>query len=751
MAILFHKDWARYPSAVIDIDTKNKSFVRLALLYRSLGIVNHAFILALVNPALKGIDPHSPGLTESQKAQIALECAINPWYYFREVAKAPAIGGGDAVMQEANRGNIALYWLFFNHVMTFLIQIRQTGKSFSTDSLMTYLMNIGCRDTEINLLTKDDNLRRGNINRLKDIASELPGYLNQQSRDDAANTEEITRVRLKNRYKTHVPQASPKRALNLGRGLTSGIFHIDEGPFQPNIAIALPAALAATGAAVDRAKKAGAYYGTILTTTAGKKDDKDGAFIYKMICESAIWSEKFFDATDQEHLYDIIRKASPGGNKILKNGKRGGKLRVNITLNHRQLGKTDDWLMEKLEESVQTGDDANRDYFNMWTSGSQSSPLSTTILEAIRNSVRGADHTDISRIGSYTMRWYLPPDQIEQRMFDSTYVMGCDSSNASGGDDSAFYVVDTQTLETVAVANINEANLIHLSKWIATFLIKWPNVTFIPENKSSGQGIIDYLMIELAAVGVNPFKRIFNMVVQDKQANEVQFEEMQRMVQRGNHEHYVRFKKLFGFTTSGSGITSRSALYSDTLQLAARRTGDRIYDKTLADQINGLVTRNSRIDHAPGEHDDVCFAWLLAHWMLTKAKNLRYYGIDPSLVGSLAKDSGADADPEAQMEKREQRQLKERIKELADKIAAAKDLFVITRLEQEIRSLSSRLIVEENEMFNVDALIREAKERKRTDKSATGNSTGAAWRTRTAGGSWNAYADYSNQRRRFGT
>ncbi|BAW19286.1 putative terminase, large subunit [Ralstonia phage RP31] len=737
MAILFMDDWKRYPSAIVDTETKNKSYLRLAVLYRSLGVKNHAFLLALVNPALRGVDPHSLSLSETQKAMIALECAINPWYYFREVAKAPAIGGGDAVMQEANRGNIALYWLFFNHVMTFLIQIRQTGKSFSTDSLMTYLMNIGCRDTEINLLTKDDNLRRGNINRLKDIAAELPSYLNQQSRDDASNTEEITRVRLKNRYKTHVPQMSPKRALNLGRGLTSGIFHIDEGPFQPNIAIALPAALAATGAAVDRAKKAGAYYGTILTTTAGKKDDKDGAFIYKMVSQSAVWSEKFFDATNEAALYEIIRKASPKG-----------KLRVNITLNHRQLGKTDQWLMEKLEESVQTGDDANRDYFNMWTSGSQTSPLSTTILNAIRNSVRGSDHTDISRIGSYTTRWYLPEDQISKRMFDSTYVMGCDSSNASGGDDCAFYVMDTQTLETVCVANINETNLIHLSKWIAAFLIKYPTVTFIPENRSSGQSIIDYLLIELSAVGINPFKRIYNTVVQDKQVNEVQYEEMQRLVSRNNHDQYARFKKTFGFTTSGGGTTSRSALYSETLQLAAKRSCDRVYDKVLADQINGLITKNGRVDHPPGEHDDMCIAWLLAHWMITKAKNLRYYGIDPSLVGSLLNDSGDGMDPQQADEKREQRVIRERINALADKIAQAKDLFVIVRLEQEMRALSNRVVVEENEVFNVDNLIREAKERKRTDRAAS--NTGSNWTRRNAVGSWNGYTELSG-RRGFGS
>lgn len=730
--ILFAKDWLQYPTAIVDVDTVNKSFVKLAVLYRALGVKNHAFLLALVNPALKGVDPHSLTLTELQKAQVAVECAINPWYYFREVAKAPAIGGGNAVMQEANRGNIALYWLFFNHVMTFLIQIRQTGKSFSTDSLMNYLMNIGCRDTEINLLTKNDQLRATNVQRLKDIASELPAYLNQQTRGDVNNSEEITRVRLKNRYKTNVPQSSAKAALNMGRGLTSGIFHIDEGPFQKNIAIALPAALAATGAAVDRAKEAGAYYGTILTTTAGKKDDKDGAFIYRLLSESAIWTEKFFDAENQEKLYEIIRKASPKG-----------KLRVNITLNHRQLGKTDQWLMEKLEESVQTGDDANRDYFNMWTSGSQSSPLSTSILESIRNSVRGADHTDISRIGAYTMRWYLTEDQVEARMNNSTFVLGMDSSNASGGDDCGFYLLDTQSLETIASSNINEINLLHLGKWIASFLIKYPKVTWNPENRSSGQGLIDTVVVELAAAGINPFKRIYNTIVNDRQINEVHFEEVQRMTQRNQMlEAYNRFKKCFGFATSGGGVTSRTALYSTTLQLAAKRACDRVYDKVLADQINGLITKNGRVDHPAGEHDDVCIAWLLTHWMVTQAKNLRYYGIDPALVGSLLGNTGADSDPQDAYEKREQRSIRERINLLAEKIAGSKDNFVVVRAEQEIRMLSAKIILEEAEIFNPDILIREAKEKKKAERVSNGGNT---WASRQSGSSWNAHA--ANTRR----
>lgn len=723
--LLFLRDWAKYPTAIIDTATKNKSFVRLALLYRSLGIKNHGFILALLNPALQGIDPHQPGLSEVTKAAIALECLLNPWYYFREVSRAPAVGGGKEVSQEANRGNIALYWLFFNHVMCFLIQIRQTGKSFSTDALMTYLMNIGCRDTEINLLTKDDTLRKANITRLKDIASTLPGYLNQKTKADANNFEEITISRRKNRYKSHVSQPAVAAALKLGRGLTSGIFHIDEAPFQHNIKTAMGAALAASGAAIDRAKENNAHYGTIITTTAGKKDDKNGAFIFNLLSNSAVWSEKFFDAVDQASLYEIIRRASPKGS-----------LRVNITLNHRQLGKTDEWLIEKLEASTQTGDDANRDYFNMWTNGGLTHPLSTKQLAAIRQSVRGVDHTEIFATGSYTLRWYIPEAEIGKRMRESTYVLAMDSSNASGGDDCGFYLMDTQTLETIAAATINETNLIHLACWVNELLVRHSTITFIPENRSSGQGIVDYLLVSLPAAGFNPFKRIYNTVVDEKQENANQFEEMTRITNRNLTEEYTRFKKAFGFTTSGAGKHARSALYSLSLQLAAKRSSNRIYDKTLADQISGLITKNGRIDHPQGEHDDMCIAWLLAHWLVTQAKNLRYYGIDPTLVGSLLHAAGGEMDPQVRDEQAEQRQIRDKIKVLADRLGASKDNFVIVRIEQEIKMLSRKIVLDEGEFFNIDVLIKEAKDKKRLDRV---NGTGqAASNQRAFGGSWNS-------------
>lgn len=698
--ILFKDDWKKYPTAIVHLSTRNKTFVRLASVYRSMGVENHAFMLALINPELEFVDPFDPNLTLEQMAAVALECSINPWYFFREVARAPAIGSNDSVPLEANRGNIALFWLFFNHVMTILIQIRQTGKSFSTDTLMTLLMNVICTNTAINLLTKDDTLRRKNVERLKEIAAELPRYLQQKTRDDVNNGEEITIKSLGNTYTTHVPQSSPKRAYNMGRGLTSAIFHIDEPPFQPNIAIALPAALAATGAAVDKAKKAGTPYGTILTTTAGKKDDKDGRFIYNLLCDAAVWTEKFLDAKNLEELEKLVRRNS-----------RAGKFIVNCTFNHRQLGKTDEWLRTKLEESLQTGDDANRDYFNMWTSGSQSSPLSIALLETIAQSVQEVAYTRISKQG-YITRWYIPEHEIEHRMSTRSIIMGMDTSEASGGDDISLVLVDSETLETIAAGTFNETNLITFAEWVCELLITFPNITGVIERRSTGGMLIDYLLLMLPQHGIDPFKRLFNRVVQDYDEYPDRWKEVRQPMTRRNSELFVRYKNTFGFATSGAGAMARSELYSTTLQNAAKRAGAKVKDKSLIDQITGLVIRNGRIDHEVGEHDDLVIGWLLCHWFLTQGKNLSHYDIDIRRVMSGVQTKSVE-DPHAEYLSQEQAYLRERVEEIYKQLSEEVDDYVSIRLQQELRLLDKQIVLEQGEIYSVDALIRQALDNKR--------------------------------------
>ena len=715
--VLYLEDWLRYPSAKPNYDTKNESYLKLAGTYYAMGVKNYAFMLALHDQSLKDVDPFSPFLTELEMVKIGIECKINPWYYFREIAKVPARSGSDAVPLLANRGNIALYWCFFNHVMTYLVQIRQTGKSISTDVLDSYLLNIRCRGTTINLLTKDDALRSENIQRLKDIIDEMPFYLKQRSKKDLDNTELINISSLGNWYKAHLPQKAKKFALNTGRGMSSPIFRVDEGPFQANIEISLPAALAAGVAMRNKARANNEPYGTTLTTTAGKKDDPDGRYFYQQICAAAEWTEKFFDAKDATELEVMIRAVSRGLKEKMRVGDEviRGEFAVNITMNHRQLGYDDAWLLTALEETKSVGDAADRDFFNRWTSGSLSSPLSIQQMEIIRGSQKEPLYVEDCKIGSFRVpcRWYIPKDSIDMYMAKNSSILSADTSDGAGGDDISLSLPDVKTGMLIAYFNVKQVNLLAFSEWVCErWIIQCPNVTLIPERRSSAIALIDHLLLILPDRGIDPFKRIFNRIVNDPDENKTAYEEIKLPLSRRPHDIYVRYKKAFGWATSGGGMTSRSDLYSTTLISAARNCGHMVNDKTTIDQILSLETRNGRVDHAPGEHDDAVIGWLLGHWMLTKAKNLLHYGIQVTDILSRNR-GGSENGGVITKEQREQIFYRDKIKELLGKLEQEQSEIISMKIENELRFYNSKLIIEENEVLSLDELISKTKETKK--------------------------------------
>src|SRR5690606_13874646 len=123
--ILFLDDWKKYPRAIVDDRTSNRTFVELADKYAQMGLKNYFFHLALLQPELQGVDPFDPDLTVEQMAKINLEARYNPWYFYRECFRLPSQGGDVPDPLRANRGNIGAYWCYYNHVDTGLTQPRQ--------------------------------------------------------------------------------------------------------------------------------------------------------------------------------------------------------------------------------------------------------------------------------------------------------------------------------------------------------------------------------------------------------------------------------------------------------------------------------------------------------------------------------------------------------------------------------------------------------------------------------------------------
>jgi hypothetical protein len=704
MLILFKEDWAKYPKAILDLETKNKSAIELCYKLKHMGVENNMFPLALHDPSLLGVDPHSTDLTLQQKVAISVECSKNFFYVVRNVLRAPARSGPEPIEVLFNRANCAFWWLFFNHITVTLTQPRQTGKSFSANLLYTALIAFLCRGTRVNLLTKDDGLRTENLIAVRDIYGELPPYLNMRTPLDTSSTMGFEVGKLRNAFLGRVPSNSVAGANKVGRGLVTPVVGIDEPPFQPLIRIALPAIAGAMGAAIIAAKRANKPWGMVLTTTAGKIDEDSGEYMYNFVQDSAPMSEKFYDAQNAEDL-----------DRMIKGYSRKGVARVYAAYNHRQLGYTDAWLVGELQRGNQTPDEANRDYLNVWTNGSANSPLDTRTLGIIAKSVVPDLCTRIYSTDKYIVRWYIKEEHIDSYMATHDTILSLDTSDAGGRDGIGFVITDTLTGAPIAVTALSLTNLWTFTMFILDLMVKWERMILVPERKNSAITLIDTLLIMLPQRGIDPVTRIFNWVINDPIEYRQYAEEFAKPLRRRDPEVLTRAKTLFGFATAATGRTSRSELYSTVLQSSMRRCGHLMRDRQLIDQITGLIVKNNRVDHKTDGHDDLVICVLLAHWFLTTAKNLINYGIDPTGV-MIDNQEKAAPDPKKLIANLEQEQIRKSIDELFKRLKEEKDGFLAIRLESQMRALSSRMILQEGEVFSLDQMLTDLKQKKAMDR-----------------------------------
>lgn len=700
--LLFESDWDRFHTCRADFNTTNTTFLKLAHLYRDeLKVKNWKFPLALMQPELSGIDPYSEDLDITTKAKIAFECKFNPWYYFREVARIPQVGAVPSKFL-ANRGNIALYWSFFNHVNFGLLQPRQTGKSVSTDVLMIGLMFIWGYKTTINLITKDAKLRDSNIERLKEMRELLPDYIDMVDRNDADNSEVLTCHRLGNRYKTAVARNDKIAADKLGRGLTVPIMQFDEFAYISKIEISLPVALAAGSAARDNARRENQFFGNIFTTTAGNITTADGKFAHSFMTAGALWSESYFDLGNQAAFELVVERGTASGKTPLIYG----------AFNHRQLGRDDLWLYRTLKASASFGEIADRDFFNIWTVGGEGSPLTDTQKKILKEAMvepKEIAHND----DGYILRWYIPKHEIDARMANCRVVMGCDPSELLGEDNDATGIVgiDTETHEILFAGRYNETNTGTLATYIADMLIRFPTITWVPERKSTGISLIDLVILILHAKGIDPFKRIFNRVVDEAQLMETEYEIIRMTpVSQRTPAFYDRFKRHFGFNTSGSGRYSRNALYKDSLGSSVDLGGRTMNDKQLITEMLALTIKNGRIDHSNEAHDDMCVSMLLAHWVCIRGENLEYYGINPKTIFSRATTRDVEQTSVEVYRDAQGKKYKAEFDNLIEQLKGESNKMLVAKLEMRLRAISRWIDVGESSGVGIDAMIKQVQD-----------------------------------------
>ena len=631
--ILFYSDWGRYPTAIPDVKTTNKSFLDYCETLRQMGVKNYLWPLQLMQPKLQGVDPFSEDLTLEQQAMIRKECKFNLIYFLREIYRIDS--SGMAKMFKANRGSMGIVWCFLLNITVMVEQPRQTGKSVTVDGIEIWLLNFRYVESEVTLFTQNIPLRVRTIERIKRAQKLLPKWLNPTVKDDADNSEILTCRLLGNKYKCFVGQDKEDRAKIVGRGDTIPYGHIDEAPFVANIQISLPVFLSAHIAAKENLTKSDIPHGIIITTTSGDTVTKPGVFMYMYRNAAFRWNEIILmNCENKDDVYKVV--------SINSNAGAEGDVRVSIVLSHRQLGYTDEWLRQAIAITGGTVAKINQDYFNIWDSGGVDSPIDKELLAVIEKSEMDYKYAEISSEG-YALFWYIEKDEIDGYMENAQVILGSDTGNASGRDANALCLVDVSSLAVIAESNINEANLHTYGIWVARLLIRFPNITLIVENKSTGQYMMDAVALYLIAERIDPFKRIFNRVVDEHLTMKTAYDSIQAPVSKQTETLYRTYKQYFGFITSGS---SRQFIYDTVLTASVKATSHLIKSKTLSTQLRSLVMVNNRVDHPKGGHDDAVIAWLLCNWLLRYGKNLQHYGLNVTKVMSLVSTSGASLSKE---------------------------------------------------------------------------------------------------------
>ena len=654
---------------MVHVTTKNKSFLRMAVLLHKLGVKNNKFFLALTQPELEHLDPWDKNLTKEQELAIAFECKINPWYFFREVIRIP-VQGGEPVRYILNRANLALIWSFLSCVDGFITMPRQVGKTVGVMSITAWSMFFGARNSAIGMFAKDDGLRSENVARLKEIRNEgIPAYLIHISSTDSNNKEDVTYNGLKNRYKTFVAQSELRSAKKQGRGDTFIWGHWDETVYYKNIEHSFPSALAATHRGKKLARENGIPCSNLITTTAGLLDDPAGAYSYALTQRALRFTEHLYDLPSREELVNTLQTS-------------GSVSMLYMEYSYKQLGLGEEWLKE-CTELITDQTIIDTDYLNKWISGSTASPVNREQMDKAAEYALEVAHTEYRQ--GIMLRWFYDiTSKVDKLYSERTFILGADTSDNVGRDFSTLVLCDATDMSVAMTCKCNSANLTYFANVVVYILEKLPNCIFIPERNKNGAFIVDLLVV---ALGKKVFNRVFNKYVQNGKSTADADLELGSV------------RKQIGFNT---GAKSRDLLYGTVLTVAVDLGHTGIHDMELINELNGLVTRNGRIDHVGEGHDDMVIAWLLCWYLAIHGRNMRSYNMNnTAFLNSLKGDNAKALDP---IEKDRILRLKTRLQYIEKLAAKASNIAVARSYQREMEAIRLELPDEDDVIDITDTI-----------------------------------------------
>ena len=616
----------RIKGKTYDFKTKNKSFLKLARDLKTLGVHNFYFMLELNDISLINVDPFAVDehghtlLSKDQIMRIMAECAVNPWYFLREISRIPD-QGGTSIPYLANRGNIAQAWCIYHGIDSWLSLPRQRGKTQSALAFQVWMYIFGTTNSTFIQVNKDGDNAKENLRRMNTQINLLPEYLQCKSipLEDGKVVKAKENATLlgnpinNNKVITKSKATSYETALSLARGLTAPILHFDESEFTNHIKTIVSNSVSTYATAAANAKRNHAMYARIFTSTPGDLDTAPGVEAQEILDKTAKWTERLYDM-NQDEIEDWLSKQGEDFNGILY-----------IEYSYKQLGLTNEWFKEI---SAMIGDilTVRREILLQRLHGSSLSPYPQEDMDYIASTIR-------EPIEQIPVLDYYYIDVYTKLNPKIPYLIGVDCSTGTTSDNNAFTILDPYKMEPVAEFQCNFIGETMYERVLLEVHDMLPRAVFCIERNSMGDGIIDHLLHSKMA------GRLYFDKNRDLQAETMQHNESVESLLKKEAKN----KTYYGVYTSGSSRDTMFAILGDHVA----RFKDKFITKRIIEDLTRLIRKpTGRIEAGPGFHDDSIMSYLIALYVYKHGNNLLHFGINKDELLPEDENKGLTLSPE---------------------------------------------------------------------------------------------------------
>lgn len=578
------------------LSTNNQSFLNMHYYLKERGIENNKFMLTLLDPDLAGIDPFDKTLNTFMKQKVLREVMSNYWYFIREVVRIPDSGGtvGQGLKYELHRGNMALNYCVMANINIFYDAPRQVGyKTTSVVCRYLWLLNFGTSNSEIVLMNKKLEDSKLNLQRLKDIRSSLPSYLQmdqQYARDGkkikAPNTVETLYHPVNgNKIKTAPSARNKVAAASLLRGRTISNLWWDEYGFIPYNKIIYTNTMPAFKTASLNAKRNNSPYGIIITTTPGMLTTEEGKEAFELKNDCTNFNEGWYDMS-YNAVMDIIN-TNTNSNFVY------------IRYTYQQLGRDENWFKSICIEMRKDWSSIRREILLEWSNTSENSPFSKEDLEIVKTLIKQPLYT-IFLLNKYEFNIY------EKVNLKNPPLIGVDVSGGYKRDSSAITVIDSLTTKVFADMNCNYISTIDLAKVIYELVTKYMSNAIVNIERNGGFGASVLSKLVTTSIKRNLYYEIKDKVTEERFNGTQAFKKTQKV-------------KVYGLDST----KSIRDLLMEILRERMEYHKDKFVSPIIYQELEGLeIKKGDRIEHSANSHDDQIFSWLMALYIWYYGKDL---------------------------------------------------------------------------------------------------------------------------------